>query len=248
MALRAVRTFVCGLLAPGLGYWVVNKPRNGLITAALCIALVLGFSWARLIVDSVGYVSLIACLVAVLTGAALHSAFIESRGVEGARRWRNVVLFAAGVGIFWAALISFRGTVLGYEAYEVPSRSMAPTILLGDYIVVDTWRYKNADPANGEIVAFLAPATGVTYVKRIVGAPGDTVALQGNKLTRNDVVIDEPYAIYSGSGEALQPFSEVLVSSDEYLVLGDNRNLSKDSRHFGLVPRGNVIGVVAFSL
>ena len=243
-----IRTFICGLFAPGLGDWVVNKRQYGLATVVLTIATVLVFSWTRLVLEPLGFRAAMACLLAILFGSALHSAFVESRGVEGDRNWRNAVLFTIGVGVIFLLLFSFRGILLGYEAYRLPGQSMAPTLASGDQIVVDTWRYAGTEPANGDIVVFVAPDTGVTYVKRIVGVPKDVISLQGTQLIRNGENVNEPYAEYDGSDETVRPFSDVRVTAGHYFVLGDNRNRSKDSRFFGAVPRENLIGKVAITL
>ena len=244
----SIRTFFCGLLAPGLGYWLVDKRRYGLATGALTIAVVLLVSWTRLVLEPLGIRAAIVCLLALLSGSALHAAFLDSRGIEFDRRWRSAVLYAIGVGIVFSFLFAFRGDLLGYEAYRLPGQSMAPTLTRGDRIIVDTWRYRDAEPQIDDIVVFLAPDTGITYVKRIVGIPGDLVSLEGSQVTRNGDAVDEPFAVYRGSGPGIGSFSGLSVPPGQYLVLGDNRNDSRDSRHFGLVPRENVVGVVALTL
>ena len=118
-------------------------------------------------------------------------------------------------------------------------------LLAGDYIIVDTWRFKDEEPANGDIVVFRAPESGISYIKRIAGMPGDSVSLQGDQLARNGQIVSEPYTIYEGSGQVRQPIPELNVRPNQYLLLGDNRNNSRDSRHFGLVPRENIVGRIA---
>lgn len=240
----SIRTFVCGLLSPGLGYWIVGKHRFAWLTVLAMFVGIFLFSWSRLVHSPAGFGASIACLVVLVAGSALHAAVIEYRGIGGDRGWRQAVLFAVAVVAAVFALLSFRGELLGYEAYRLPGRSMAPTLQAGDSIVVDTWRYDESGPAMGDIVVFRAPGLGTIYAKRIVGLPGDRVSLLNRRLMRNDEVVDESYATYLGS-EARQAMGEWIVPVDQYLVLGDNRNNSKDSRHFGMIPRENLIGKVS---
>jgi len=243
--IASISTFIVGIIITGCGYWIVGKRKQGFATVCLVLAFVLIFSWTRFILDPAGLRILLVCLLVTLCGAALHSALIRFRSQKDSTNWNKGLLFAGGYFIVALLLFSNRGTVLGYETYRLPAGSMAQTLLRGDYIVVDTWRYQDTEPANGDIVVFRIPQSGISYIKRIVGVPGDSVSLQGNQLARNGQIVSEPYAIYEGSGQAYQPIREQKIPPNLYLMLGDNRNNSKDSRHFGMVPRRNIVGRIA---
>jgi signal peptidase I len=127
--------------------------------------------------------------------------------------------------------------------------------------------YRN--PKHGDIVVFLSPAEpGLYVVKRVIGIPGDRIRLRDGLVYRNGQALDEPYAIHNGSynpyrdnfpeippsdANQLTPEwqlmmsnyienGELVVHTDRYFAMGDNRDVSDDSRYWGFIPRENVIG------
>jgi signal peptidase I len=123
--------------------------------------------------------------------------------------------------------------------------------------------YKFADPKRGDIVIFDSELADTRLVKRVIGLPGDTVEMRDNRLTINGIDAqyfavqysdDAIFAIesYLGTshtielartgGSRLSTFGPVMVPKDRYLVLGDNRNNSADSRVYGFIPRQEIVG------
>ena len=123
--------------------------------------------------------------------------------------------------------------------------------------------YKFADPKRGDIVVFDSSAADTRLVKRVIGLPGDTVSMRDNRLTINGiearysnierrsdaVLVTESYPGLSERIELvpagvsrLSSFGPVKVPKDHYLVLGDNRDNSADSRVYGFVPRDEIVG------
>lgn len=125
------------------------------------------------------------------------------------------------------------------------------------------------DPGVGEVVVFRPPHDGHrVYVKRVVGVPGDTLEMRRKQLFRNGVAQEEPFARYlDGGGDAIHPgmrwqsdflaaaapssrryvpsrdtWGPLVVPSDRYFVLGDNRDNSEDSRYWGFVERSEIRG------
>jgi signal peptidase I len=148
------------------------------------------------------------------------------------------------------------------KLYRVPTSSMEPTLhcpsdgeipgCLGDAhdrIVVSKVLYRLRDPKRGDIVAYELPAAGAarcgaaegaTFVHRIVGLPGERVALRNGTVFVNGGRLSEGYLQDGRRGsDTLRPR---LVPNDQYLVLGDNRPQSCDSRVWGFVPRDRMIG------
>ena len=147
--------------------------------------------------------------------------------------------------------------------YTVPTGSMLPTIVEGDRILVDKLAYdvklpfsniivsRLQEPQIGDIVVFEHPTDGKRMVKRLVAGPGDTIAMRDNRLILNGKAVSYQASgnhIYEdlGTRHTLQwlkngnpytSFAAVTLGNDEYLMLGDNRNNSTDSRFFGVVPR-----------
>lgn len=127
--------------------------------------------------------------------------------------------------------------------FVVDGLSMAPLLADGDALLVVHLHYQFIDPSQGDVVVLNAP-TGhgnQRYVKRIVGLPGDTVVLREGQLYINNVVQHEPYLSVVCS-HANCANSIWVLGQDDYFVLGDNRNASRDSRAFGAITRDLIIG------
>jgi len=115
---------------------------------------------------------------------------------------------------------------------------MRPTLQDGEYILVNKLAYKFSEPKRGDIIVFIFPVNPEEdLIKRIVGIPGDTVTVQDGVLSVNGTAVDEPYInappAYNGTWQ---------VPEGNLFVLGDNRNDSRDSHQWGLLPVQNVIG------
>lgn len=171
------------------------------------------------------------------------------------------------------------------EAFQIPTASMENTLLVGDFLLVNKavygaevpgtgWRLPAIEePAVGDVVVFEPPRTSgqspeTRYVKRVVGAPGDTLAMWEGALVRNGRRVEEPYVKHVRAWE--DPFSErflwqrarlaraprgrgryrptrdnwgpLVVPRDSFFVMGDNRDNSEDSRYWGFVSRSAIEG------
>ena len=132
------------------------------------------------------------------------------------------------------------------KPFTIPSPSMAPTLELGDRVLVNRLSYNFRAPKPGDIIVFRPPNTESAdpFIKRVVAVAGDTVSVHDGKLWVNGVAREEPYIReYPIVGN----FAEVSVDADCVWVMGDNRNDSSDSRVFGEVPEKNIVGV-AFAI
>ena len=131
----------------------------------------------------------------------------------------------------------------------VDGHSMQPTFHGDDRLVVSRVHYLLSQPARGDIVVFNSlraneAARGVMLIKRIIGLPGDEVTIVERQVHINGVALDEPY-IKEPCGRRCRDAIWTL-GDNEYFVMGDNRNNSNDSRAFGPVPLGNIVGEVIF--
>jgi signal peptidase I len=147
------------------------------------------------------------------------------------------------------------------QPFEVQQRSMFPTIVEGEYILIDklTTRW---DPYDyGEVVVFDPPGdsglsvNGIPFIKRIIGRPGDTVTLENGRVfitqpDGNPVRIEEPYLATGADGNAVPTLprdpqgmtTTWTVPEGEYFVMGDNRGSSQDSRAFGPIEEDLILG------
>jgi len=136
------------------------------------------------------------------------------------------------------------GAVLPRRLMEIPILNLIcfiPSVLEND--IVRNWGYKRLPgfqiPRRGDIVVFRDSLdNGQRYVKRIVGMPGDTLCIKNSVTLINGNVLEEPYIKVN----ALRDFDEIIVPSQCYFVMGDNRNNSYDSRQYGVIPLEYIIG------
>ena len=121
---------------------------------------------------------------------------------------------------------------------RVENVSMRPTLQPGEFLLINRVSYKLGQPSIGDIIVFHAPGVSeLDYIKRVIALPGDTVRITDGIVYVNEQPLYEPYIAdppnYSG---------EWTVPSNEYFVLGDNRNNSSDSHHWGFVPKDDIVG------
>ncbi len=176
-------------------------------------------------------------------------------------------------------LLLLFGTTTLVQAFVIPTGSMEDTLLVGDHLLVDKLAYA---PSGGPITRFLLPYTPVkrgdiivfrypmdvrqTFVKRVVGVPGDRIRVENKDVFRNGRKVAEPFVYHKT--DYIDPYrdnfpstayphlndratemlernvvnGEVVVPPDSYFAMGDNRDNSSDSRYWGFVPRENIIG------
>lgn len=175
--------------------------------------------------------------------------------------WRSTLLFLL-------LMFSIRSVFADWS--PVPTGSMKPTIQEGDVITVNKMAYdlripfthisllRTGEPVRGDIIVFDSKVSQKRLVKRVIGLPGDSVQMINNKLVINGTPIQyvvngesikEELAsithqvLWSGSHiKGYSSFPAVTVPKDQYLMLGDNRDNSADSRMIGFVPRNELIG------
>lgn len=183
--------------------------------------------------------------------------------------------------IFVALAVWFTLSTFLVKAFRISSGSMERTLLVGDFLFVNKALYGAGvpflgkrlpavrEPRRGDLVVFRSPIEDSTLVKRLIGAPGDTVGMVDGRVTRNGRQLDEPYAVRAelppgaeqpepdmrgwqlrylvGKDSAsYQPtvrnWGPLVVPRDSFFMMGDNRDGSRDSRFWGFVPRRNIQG------
>lgn len=131
-----------------------------------------------------------------------------------------------------------------FQPFYIPSGSMEPTLQIQDRILVNKFGYRFWEPQRGDIVVFKYPLNPKKdFVKRLIGMPGERLEIKDSKVYVNNKVISEEYL---PPDLRFQDFGPVLVPENTYLMLGDNRNNSDDSRVWGPLPKENIIGKAMF--
>ena len=136
------------------------------------------------------------------------------------------------------------------QPFLVVGVSMEPNFHNNEYLLVDQVSYRFREPKRGEVVIFHPPnAPSDSYIKRIIGLPGETVEIKNGQVYINHYPLVEDYlppntATYVSSLQK-QKTLKVTLGKDEFFVMGDNRTHSSDSREIGPIPRVNLEGRVA---
>jgi signal peptidase I len=131
------------------------------------------------------------------------------------------------------------------QPYQVEQMSMENTLLPNQYVLVDKLTPRFDSYKRGDIVVFTPPgasSNSTPFIKRVIGLPGDTLDLRNGHVFINDQEINEPYVYPGQTTEPLGGQAHWVVPPDMLFVMGDHRENSSDSRVFGPVPIGNVIG------
>ena len=165
-------------------------------------------------------------------------------------------ILASALEIFEVAIVAVGAVFLIrsflVQPFLVSGSSMVPNFSNGDYLLIDEITYRFRPPERGEVIVFKYPASPSTYfIKRIIGLPGEEVEIKDNKVTifnkenPQGLTLTEDYlpkSFYTTGSEKLQ------LKPDEYLMLGDNRSYSFDSRNWGPLKSGNIVGLVRLRL
>jgi signal peptidase I len=242
------------LIAPGVGHFYAGAARRALVIILATLALfpvgigaamlvpprfhaVLVFTGVLLGVIALGY------LVVIIDAIRL-----AGRATE-ARRMPWFVLLAAVI-FLWLSnyLVSSVSQLmkpeLPWRTFSIPSRSMEPTVRLGEWLLGDTRHYGKNAPARGDLAIYRLPSDNRTiYLKRIVALPGDRIRFHEGRAVVNGVTAAEPFADFGAADAFLNTTAEVTVLADHVFAAGDNRANSSDSRvrQHGTVPLRNLV-------
>jgi len=137
-----------------------------------------------------------------------------------------------------------------FQPHQVDGKSMEPNFHNAEYILTDKISYRISSPKRGDVVVFHSPQdAGTDFIKRIVGVPGDMVMVKDGYFYLNGTRLDEEYINDPGKvapGRFMREGATAEVPNGQYLVMGDNRLHSSDSREWGFVPRTNIVGRAFF--
>ncbi len=166
---------------------------------------------------------------------AIDSTPLSSRIADELIAWLKTLASAA---VYATLIVTF-----GFQVARVEGQSMAPTLQDQDRLIVNKFAYRIGEPQIGDIVMLYYPnRPEKSFVKRVIAAEGDQIRIVGGKVYRNDVLMDDSFVPPEyRSHDDLAP---KVIDEGYYFVMGDHRNNSSDSRHWGLVPKKYIIGRV----
>lgn len=159
----------------------------------------------------------------------------SSGAVRSLVEWVAVVLGALAVALLIKTFL--------FQAFYIPSDSMQPTLHVGDRVLVNKLSYDLQDVNRGDLIVFKRPpdTPGAVddLIKRVIGLPGEEVALIGDEVTIDGRILIEPYL---AEGTTTCCLAAIVVPEGHVLVLGDNRGDSYDGRRFGTIPVESIVG------
>ena len=197
------------------------------------------------------------------SGCQAHNVRLNMRVLDRAQGripqpWRTIVDWLVTVAVAILVVLAFQAEVA--KPYRIPSGSMEPTLhcakpgefcegRFDDRVIANRLAYRFRDPERGQVVVFTAPGAaercgegngGTTFVKRIVGLPGEQVSVRRGVVYIEGQRLIEPYVDPSRRGATSGNWPP--LAAGHYFLLGDNRAHSCDSRTWGAVPRSSLIG------
>ena len=142
------------------------------------------------------------------------------------------------------------------QPHQVDGNSMLPNFHDGEFLLTDKLSYRLNVPERGDVIVFSAPPTAhcpaglnCDFIKRVIGLPGETISVKNGHVWINGEVTNEPYLNYAPithggttSGSFLPEGKDMIIPDDKYVVLGDNRLASSDSREWGTINRNDIVG------
>ena len=157
--------------------------------------------------------------------------------IQELKSWLRDIVFAVSTAIFIVIFI--------IQPVKVEGTSMLPRLVDQERIFVNRFIYRFTDIHRGDIVVFWYPKDrNKSFIKRVVGVPGDEVEIRYGSVYVNGQKVDEPYL--KPEFRDHESLRREFIPADHYFVLGDHRNSSNDSRNWGYVPRDLIYGKAVF--
>lgn len=269
------------LLCTGLGQIYCGRAGRGLMmySASLLFGPVLivtayfAGQTPMLVAFLIGVAALVSLLVWSVRDARLLAQSLSKASFEPQEYNRPEVYAMMALGnIPYVLGLAFFLKATSIEAFVIPSRSMSPTFVPGDRVLVTKLGLQNQTLTRGEVVVFRNPIDRrQNYIKRVIGLPGETIEIKkgavyinGNPLNQTplnsgirdaELDRDQGQAFLEQSGDRSYTiqvdhpdipvdFPPQTIAPDSYFVLGDHRDMSLDSRKVGCVPHGLLVGIV----
>jgi len=248
---KARHAWLAGLLNlwSGLGYLYSGQPRRA-VGALLVLCLILP---TLLLLFPVQFPLVLLLVIGLLVWlwTILDAVRWANRASSG---YQLQVYNHWGVYLLWALLVVVSGDFVReyirtyhVQAFKIPSGAMLPTLQIGDRLLVDKSAYKTHEPRRGDLIVFQYPRDpSKNFIMRVGGVAGDTIEIRHKVVYRNGSKVDEPQVTFAYGGQEIpgprDNLGPLTIPEHKLFVLGDNRDQSHDSRFWGVVDCGKVLG------
>lgn len=236
-----VSALLSGVL-PGVGQLLTGARRQALIFLAADLIFAIGLWGVRL---PLHYWGDMLTLLGFIGLAAIAACTIiwHSFGAIG-RMWLALVLPCSLVTSALTVVASSHSA--GFREYKEASTSMEPTVLQNDDLVADQRAYRHHQPATGDLVVFWRSGGFITF-KRVIAVPGQTISSKDGRVALDGKILSEPYTRHDSEihvPDYQLNFGPIKMPEGKLFVMGDNRDISMDSRYpgYGLVDFHDVVG------
>jgi len=231
----------------GTGFLYLGRWKMAITFTALPILFLATCGWTGIVFFQYAYTIVLAFVIITFIGFVVTAAVIarkeRAQVLQWYQRWYFYLIFFAAQTLLSLFMQKNRDDFFAYDVFNIPTGSMAPTLEIGDKVIVDTRYYRQHQPERGQVIVFLSPKDHKTkFIKRIIGIPGDFIAIKNHVVSVNGKVIMEPYIDPDENISQTFPDATYQIPQNQYFVMGDNRDHSADSRIWGNVPKQNISG------
>lgn len=268
--------FLLSLLVAGLGQVYNGQLKKALIFYGSLRILPLAFGLTRGTTTFYGLLFFFALEIAfriyVIIDSVKHAKRQREYVLKPYNTWYYHLLIA--IGMLAISMIYSTATILGTQTFDIPTTSNNPTFNVGDRLIADMKAYRDKEPDYGDLAVFSRP-DGLVYTFRVIGLPGDKIELTDNIASINgkpgkakfikETTIDgievleleeglpngHKHLIYrfkQPGNDANANLKNIVVPSDCYYLLGDNRDNALDSRYQGFIRRDRIKGRIIYSI
>lgn len=162
------------------------------------------------------------------------------------KKRRGIVVLDAIEPVVLAFAIFMMVYLFLFQPHKVDGSSMYPRLYNKEYLLTDKLSYRRHAPQRGDIVVFHAPPPNNSdFIKRVIGLPGETIMLRGGQVLINGEILPEEYlpqGLTTGERSFLRENVPFSIPEGYFMVFGDNRNYSSDSREWGPITRKSIVG------
>lgn len=248
---RLVFAALLSALVPGIGHILIKRWKQGCVLLGIAI-VILALNWSlRPALHAWAFGLLALGTFAPLTVfSAWDTGYSAPSSHKRRSQWWLIFLLPAAMA-GTSAQFNLGLSLAGTRLYQMAAESMQPGISPGDNMIVDLRYYRLHTPQRGDVIVFSQPSEpGLYLVKRVVAFGGETIDIQNDQFSVDEVPLAEPYVLLDQKYPDPMPHFHEKVPPGKLFVLGDDRHISFDSRFpkFGLVDMTAVRGKVVYSM